>query len=168
MFLRNVKIKTWTTNQVLISYIIAMCQYASRFQSSTNTITEEIERKYKSWLINAQWHHRFGQHWLRLWLSAWRHKTITWTNVDLSSVRFSGIHLRVVSYAMPQASTTKVAFQINHLKFNWNLQGYIEVLQRVSVRPCLILLQVTACRLAAVTPYLKHCSSKKNQRNKPW
>ena len=35
-----------------------------------------------------------GQHWLRWWLVAWRHKAFTWTNVDISLVRFCGIHLR--------------------------------------------------------------------------
>ena len=25
-----------------------------------------------------------GQHWLRLWLVAWQHQAITWTNADLS------------------------------------------------------------------------------------
>ena len=38
-----------------------------------------------------------GQHWLRKWLVAWRHQTITWTNFDLSSVRSNGIHLRAIS-----------------------------------------------------------------------
>ena len=28
-----------------------------------------------------------GQHWLKLWLVTWRHQTITWANVGLSSVR---------------------------------------------------------------------------------
>ena len=38
-----------------------------------------------------------GQHWLRKWLGAWRHQAITWTNVDLSSVKSHGIHLRGLS-----------------------------------------------------------------------
>ena len=38
-----------------------------------------------------------GQHWLRWWLVAWQHQAITWTNVDLSSVRSLGIHLRALS-----------------------------------------------------------------------
>ena len=38
-----------------------------------------------------------GQHWIRWWFLAWQHQTITWTNVDLSSVRFSSIHLRAIS-----------------------------------------------------------------------
>ena len=33
-----------------------------------------------------------GQYWRRLWLVAWRHQSITWTNVDLSLVRSSDIH----------------------------------------------------------------------------
>ena len=38
-----------------------------------------------------------GQHWLRWWLVAWRYQAITWANVDLSSVRSLGIHLRSLS-----------------------------------------------------------------------
>ena len=34
-------------------------------------------------------------HWLRLLV--WRHKTITWTNVYFSLVKFCGIHLRAIS-----------------------------------------------------------------------
>ena len=38
-----------------------------------------------------------GQHRLQKWLVAWWHQAITWTNVDLSSARFSDDHLRAVS-----------------------------------------------------------------------
>ena len=37
-----------------------------------------------------------SQHWLRWWPGAWRHQAITWTNVDLSLVKFGGIQLRVM------------------------------------------------------------------------
>ena len=37
------------------------------------------------------------QHLFRQWLVAWRHQVINWTNIDLSSVRSSDIHLRAVS-----------------------------------------------------------------------
>ena len=37
-----------------------------------------------------------GQHWLRLWLVAWWHQAITWTNIDLSSERPGDIHLRSI------------------------------------------------------------------------
>ena len=38
-----------------------------------------------------------GQHWLRWWLVAWRQQAITWTNADLSSIRFCCIHLTAIS-----------------------------------------------------------------------
>ena len=37
-----------------------------------------------------------GQHWFRQWLDAWWHQAIAWTNVDLSSMTFSGINCRVM------------------------------------------------------------------------
>ena len=39
-----------------------------------------------------------GQHWFRLCLVAWLYQAIAWTNVDLSSVGASDIHLRPLSY----------------------------------------------------------------------
>ena len=55
-----------------------------------------------------------GQHWLRWWLAAWWDQAITWTNVDLSTVRFSGIHVREihVSQEIPQPSITKINLKI--------------------------------------------------------
>ena len=38
-----------------------------------------------------------SKHWLMQSLVVWRHQAITWTNVDLSSKMFCGIHLRVIS-----------------------------------------------------------------------
>ena len=37
-----------------------------------------------------------GQHWLRLWLVAWRQQAITWANVDFSSVKFCGMHMKAI------------------------------------------------------------------------
>ena len=37
-----------------------------------------------------------GQHWLRHWLVAWQHQTITWTSIDISSKVFCGIHSAVL------------------------------------------------------------------------
>ena len=46
------------------------------------------------WPSDAIWRHRSTcQHWLRQWLDAWRHQAITWTNVNVSSVRSSGIRM---------------------------------------------------------------------------
>ena len=45
---------------------------------------------------------------------AWWHQAITWTNVDLSSVRFSDIYLTAVSQEMRQASFTEISLKISH------------------------------------------------------
>ena len=68
-----------------------------------------------------------GQHWFRWWLVAWRHQAITWTNVDLSSVRFSGIHLRAISQEIPQPSITKIHLKITYSKFHSNFPGANEL-----------------------------------------
>ena len=44
---------------------------------------------------------------------------MTWTNVDLSSVRSTNIHLRVISHDIPQQSVTKIIY----LKFHSILQA---------------------------------------------
>ena len=51
----------------------------------------------------------------------------TWTNVDLSSVRSSGIHLRAISLETPQQPFTTVSLKITYLKLNWNLPGANEL-----------------------------------------
>ena len=58
-----------------------------------------------------------GQHWLRQWLVAWWHQAITWTNIDLSSVRSSGIHLRANLEEIPQPSVTEISLKITYLNF---------------------------------------------------
>ena len=70
-----------------------------------------------------------GQHWLRLWLVAWRHQAITWTNVDLSSVRSSGIHLMAVSWEIPQPPFTEVSLKMTYLKLNLNHPGANELIR---------------------------------------
>ena len=64
-----------------------------------------------------------GQHWLRQWLVAWWHQAITWTNVDLSSVRSSDNYLRANSQKTPQPSITKISLKITYryLRFHSNL-----------------------------------------------
>ena len=68
-----------------------------------------------------------GQHWLRLWLVACQHQAITWTDVDLSSVRSSDIHLRAVSQEIPQPLIVKTSLEITYLKFHSNLPGANEL-----------------------------------------
>ena len=62
-------------------------------------------------------------HWC-LTLVAWRHQAITWTNVDLLSLRSSGIHLSPISQEIPQPSIAEKSLKITyHLKFHSNLPG---------------------------------------------
>ena len=68
-----------------------------------------------------------GQHRIRYWLVAWRHQAITWTNVDLSSVRPSDIHLRASPQEIPLPSITEIIWKIKYLKFNSNFPGANEL-----------------------------------------
>ena len=83
-----------------------------------------------------------GQHWPRQWFVAWRHQAITWTNVDLSSVRSSGIHLRAILQDMSQPSVTEISLKITNLKFCWNNSGAIEL---ISSLPALVQIRVAYC-----------------------
>ena len=49
------------------------------------------------WPIDTIWCRDLCQHWFRQWLVAWWHQAISWTNVDLSSLRSSDVHLRAIS-----------------------------------------------------------------------
>ena len=70
---------------------------------------------------DAIWRHRSGSTLAQV--IAWWHQAITWTNVNLSSVRSSGIHLRAISWEIPQPLFTKVGLKITYLKLIWNLPG---------------------------------------------
>ena len=65
------------------------------------------------WPSIAIWWHRT---WLT-WLVAWRHQPITWTDVDLSSVRSSGSHLRAILQQIPQPSINRISMTITYLNF---------------------------------------------------
>ena len=53
-------------------------------------------------------------------------------NVDLSSVRSLGIHLRVISQEIPQPSISKINLKLTYLKFHLNLSGANELIKGVS------------------------------------
>ena len=59
-----------------------------------------------------------GQHWLRCWFVAWRHRYITWTNTDASSVKSSNIHLMAIQQEIHKSSMTEINMNIAHLKYN--------------------------------------------------
>ena len=48
--------------------------------------------------------------------NGWRHQAITLTNVDLSSVRFCGIHLMSISQEMLKISFLDMSVKITNLK----------------------------------------------------
>ena len=68
-----------------------------------------------------------GQHWFRQWLVAWRHQAITWTNVDLSSLKSSDVHLRAISLEISHPLVTKISLNIIFLRSYWNLPGANEL-----------------------------------------
>ena len=61
-----------------------------------------------------------------------------WTNVDLSSVMSSGIHLKVILQEILQPSFTKISLKITYLKFDWNPPGANELIQPFSPSYCFI------------------------------
>ena len=58
-------------------------------------------------------------------------QTITWTNVDLSPIRYTDIHLRAISQEITQPIITKIILKITHLKCSQNLQGANELNDKV-------------------------------------
>ena len=74
-----------------------------------------------------------GQHWFRQWLVAWRHQAITWTNVDLTSLMSSDVHLRAISLEISQPSVTKISLKVIFLRFYWSLTGANELILQVFI-----------------------------------
>ena len=56
-------------------------------------------------------------------------QTITWTNVELSSLWSSDVHLRAISFEISQPSVTKISLKIYFLRFYWNLPGANELIK---------------------------------------
>ena len=73
-----------------------------------------------------------GQHWLRKWLVAWWHQAITWTNVDLSSMEFCGIHLTTILQAAHEISVHGMSLKIMILKLQPHLPGANELIDEYS------------------------------------
>ena len=85
-------------------------------------IFEKFTQLFNSmWPSDTIWRHKSGS------TVAWQHQAITWTNVDLSWVRSSGLHLRAILQETPQPSVTKISLKITYLKFCSNLPGANEL-----------------------------------------
>ena len=81
-----------------------------------------------------------NQHWLRLWLGAWRHQVITWISVDVSLVKFYDIYLRAISQYVPKLLLCKMSLKFKHL---WHQGSFCECTQpirdEVTLQRCLSL-----------------------------
>ena len=64
-----------------------------------------------------------GQQWFRSWLVAWWHQAITWTTVDLSSVRSCCIQLRALSWEDLMIPIIKTSLKIVFVKLYPELPG---------------------------------------------
>ena len=108
---------------------------------------------YSQWLPFCRWHFHFFIWKFHIFIQiAWRHQAITWTNVDLSSVRSSSIHLRAISYEIPQPPFTKISLEITYLKLNWNLPGANELrVNAYLLLVALLLLPVESCLVTTLS-----------------
>ena len=62
-------------------------------EQATSHYLNQVVSSYSMPMIYHIWVKILEHHYFRLWLGAWRHHTITWTNADLWSVRPARIHL---------------------------------------------------------------------------
>ena len=62
-----------------------------------------------------------GEHWLRLWLVACRHQTITWTNSEFSLVQYFDIDLRAMWQQVPKLLFCKMSLKSMLLKLQLHL-----------------------------------------------
>ena len=90
------------------------------------------------------------QQWFRYWLVAWWHQT--WTNVDYSSARSCGIHLRAISQQMPKISIVDVSSKITNLRLQQNLPGASDLIQSLS--KCYLWKSVDEWRMIMSTPWV--------------
>ena len=103
----NKEFTTWPSSFLLLNYL-------AQKKPDRNPIAgnEDGNWIYHVGLVTPHGYIELGQHWLRDWLVAWRHQTITWANIDFSQVRFCGILMRAISQRVP-----KLLFCVMGLKF---------------------------------------------------
>ena len=91
--------------------------------------------------VSIWWRHhvfsknKMGPRAVFVWIKVvWWHQGITWSKVDVSSVRSSNSHLRVISQHTPQPSIVLIRLknEIIHLKFNSNLPGNFELITNLN------------------------------------
>ena len=131
----------WASDYLNQCWLITSWMLKNKLQWNLNQdvkfFIEEIHLKMLAILFRPQWVNSLWhsdtiwrhQSWSTLaQIMAWcRHQAITWTNVDLSSVRSSGIHLSAILQEMPQPSVTKISLKFTYLKLCSNLPGANEL-----------------------------------------
>ena len=94
-----------------IHWLVAKWHQANRTINIVLSSTRTLGTHF-NWLLPSDtiYRHRSGS--TLVHIMAWRHQAITWTNVDLSSIRFSDIHLQAISQEIPQSSITNINLKI--------------------------------------------------------
>ena len=89
---------------------------AGRTNHLRTKISQWVQLKCKCWFLNINKHVICYLTHCGL-VTPYGDRDLTWTNVDLSSVRSSGIHLIAILQEMPQPSVTEIRLKINYLNF---------------------------------------------------
>ena len=95
-----------------------------------NTYVTSITLLYQRnslWLSNTDGDIHLAQQYFRQWPFASHHQGITWTSVDLLSVRSSNFLMGAISQEIPRATFAKISLKIIILKCNLNLPGANEL-----------------------------------------
>ena len=128
-----------TTQSLCFDSGFSSVHYGNKLNQCCTTVHIPKEINVMKWylsmkfnkLIVVRWPYSdidLGQHCLRYWIVACWLQAITWTNVDLSSVRYCIIHLRAISQMIPQPSIMKISLTMTYLKFHLNLPGVNELI----------------------------------------
>ena len=109
------------------------------------------------WLSEAIWRNNLGQHWLNQSLVSWRHQATTWTNVDSSSERPNGTHLRAIPQEVPQPSITEISLKFAYLKVCQNLPEATELTSvTTNIESCTLFVQSSIKSVLLSGPFWHH------------
>ena len=124
--------KTHTPNSIPNNTIQWTELYNWSYMYYHERVQQEIYIAYSTtdkslWPIDIIWDIDVGKHWLMQWLDVEWHQAITWSNVDQSSVRSCGIHLRAMSEKMLMISIFDMSIEIADSMLQLHLPGVKEL-----------------------------------------
>ena len=79
------------------------------------------------WPRDTIWWHKSGSALVQVMACCLQHQAITWTNVELSSVRSNDIDLSAILQETLQPSVTEISLKITYIQFCSNLLGANEL-----------------------------------------